>query len=82
VARRKDQTSKSDKRSHRGAPTNPIAGKGDNRNTPLRSERRITALAAVGAVAIAGLTLLFAINGELRLPEGLGTSGAAMERAC
>jgi hypothetical protein len=82
VARNKDKTSKSDERSQRSTLAKPTVGEVDTRNAPLRSKRRITALVAAGAVTITGLTLLFAINGELRLPEGLGTSGAAMERAC
>jgi predicted CXXCH cytochrome family protein len=77
VARNKDKTSKSDERSQRSTLAKPTVGEVDTRNAPLRSKRRITALVAAGAVTITGLTLLFAINGELRLPVGLGTSGAA-----
>jgi predicted CXXCH cytochrome family protein len=73
---RKDKTGKSDGRSQRTANAKLIVGKAEASDAPLRSKRRITALAALGAIAIGGAALLLVANGGLPLVEGLRTSGA------
>ena len=73
----KDKTGKSDGRSQRTANAKLIVGKADASDAPLRSKRRITALAALGAIAIGGAALLLVANSGLPLLEGLRTSGAA-----
>ena len=73
---RKDKTGKSDGRSQRTAKAKLIVGKAEASDAPLRSKRRITALAALGAIAIGGAALLLVANSGLPLVEGLRTSGA------
>jgi predicted CXXCH cytochrome family protein len=84
VARDKSRAGRNDSRPKRAAtsPPPPIAAddRNDGANTlPLRSKtsiRRMAAMAAVAAVAIGGLTVLFA-EGGLPLPEVLRTGNAA-----
>jgi predicted CXXCH cytochrome family protein len=76
VARHKGSTGRIDKPSRRSADAKPTAGKIDARSAPLRSKRRIAALLAVGAMAIAGLAALFIVEGGLPLPEGIRASPA------
>jgi predicted CXXCH cytochrome family protein len=72
VARNKGTTGKIDKLARRGVTSKPGPGKTDNaRGATSRSKPLIVLLAAVGALAIGGLVLLFFLGGGLPLSEGL-----------
>ena len=77
MARNKDKTSESDRRSQRDAHAKPTVGAVDTRNAPFRPKRRITTLTAVGAITIGAMAFLLAINGKFPFPEVLRTSGPA-----